>query len=226
MELALAIIGIGLIVIVTLLYMEARRDVKDYRDQVNSLRKNLDRLNSNKSDLETELSELRRGRSLSDPAATWALTPELVSDALKYNGYKVEDNSEDMCLFKANDLKYELIYNRIPFIQLKAMFSLEDDWNIEVLKKAIESVNPQVFMAKAFVDEKDRSVTNYIDIYEPAYGHFRDCLPDYLTALKAIRNASVSEYDKLIEESNKQQTDVEAYKHVLNDKSVKSTIPS
>ena len=56
MELALAIIGIGLIVIVTLLYMEARRDVKDYRDQVNSLRKNIDRLNSNKSDLETELS--------------------------------------------------------------------------------------------------------------------------------------------------------------------------
>jgi exonuclease VII small subunit len=230
MELAFAIIGIGFIVVMIILYMEARRDVKDYREQVNSLRKNIDRLNSNKSDLETELSELRRGRSLSDPATTWVLTQDLVGDALKYNGYQVEQKEKDFYTFIVNEERYIALLGRLPFVQLRITFSLGDEWDMEILKKAAAVSNPQTFMSKVSVDVEDRSFMAFIDLYEPAYGHFRDCLPAYLKALDAARISACETYDKLKEESKKEQEtepkENEIYSQVLNDKSLKSTMPS
>ena len=226
MELAIALIGIGLIILMTILYMDAHGEVKDYREEIRRQQKHIERLSSYREDLEVEISDLKKGDSLGDPAATWALTHDLIGDALKYNGYKIEHKGDDLYSFIVNDERYIILDGKLPFMQIRITFALNNEWNMELLNKAVAVSNPQTIMAKAFTDDEERSFTAFIDLYEPTYGHLRDCLPPYLKALEAARIHAVDVYNKIKEESEQHPADNDLYKHVLNDSTSKSTMPS
>lgn len=226
MELVIALIGIGLIILMTILYMDAHGEVKDYREEIRRQQKHIDRLDSFKEDLEIKLSDLKKGDSLTDPASTWALTHDLIGDALKYNGYKIEHKGDDLYSFTVNDVRYIILDGKLPFMQIRMTFDLNIELNMDLLNKAVAVSNPQTFMAKAFTDDEERSFTAFIDLYEPTYGHLRDCLPAYLKALEAARINAVDAYNKIKEETEHQPTDNDIYKQVLNDNPSKSTMPS
>ena len=103
---------------------------------------------------------------------------------------------------------------------------MDDEWNLELMRQAVALSNPNIFMAKASVDIEDRSFTAYIDIYEPAYGHLRDCLSSYLKAIEAARIDALDTYHKLLEESKQKQEDAALYRHALTEKAAKSNNPS
>lgn len=226
MELGLIITGIAFIIMMSILYMDAHGDVKDYREEVRKQQKLIGRLNSDNEDLRFELSELKKDNTLKDTAATWAITHELIGDALKFNGYVIEEKVESGYVFKVDGDRYIIFYRKIPFLQLRITFSLNDEWNLELMKQAVALSNPNIFMAKASVDIEDRSFTAYIDIYEPTYGHLRDCLPSYLKAIDAARIDALEAYHKLLDESKQRQEDAALYRHVLTEKAAKSNNPS
>ena len=227
MELGLIITGIALIILMSILYMDAHGEVKDYREEVHKQQKLIGRLNSDNEDLRFELSELKKDNTLKDTAATWALTYDLIGDALKYNGYSdIEKKVEGGYVFKVYDEIYFIYYRKIPFLRLEINFLMDDSWNLELLKQAVALSNPNIFMAKASVDIEDRSFTAYIDIYEPAYGHLRDCLSSYLKAIETARIDALDAYHKLLEESKQKQEDAALYRHVLTEKAAKSNNPS
>ena len=149
MELGLIITGISLIILMSILYMDAHGEVKDYREEVHKQQKLIGRLNADNEDLRFELSELKKNKTLNDTAATWAITYDLIGDALKYNGFVIEEKVEGGYVFKVDGDRYFIFYRKIPFLQLRITFSLDDEWNLELMKQAVALSNPNIFMAKA-----------------------------------------------------------------------------
>ena len=135
-----------------------------------------------------------------EPSYSAELTPELVCQAVKTNGY-VPVMYKDFIVFKVQGETYAIFTDRLPILTLHKGYNIDkSDYDIRLLKEACVRTTYDIIMAKASVEDDETGMFFRIDVSEHCYGNFCASLERYISVLDGAAKRSQLFYDELLNE--------------------------
>lgn len=189
------IITVTVAIIFIALFLDERGTVKEYRNEVKSQRVEINRL---RDSAQTKSGEALVSRPPVDNQDLWDLTPDLVADVVKFNGY-VPDKKEDAVFFMVQGERYYVPTDMLPCVAIMKRFSIsEGNYDIALMREAARKTTESKFMGKAGVSEDGKSLIFFTASIEPKYGHFRDVFNDSVSVVNDIENLFGETYNQML----------------------------
>ncbi len=194
MEIAL-IVSITVAIVFAALFFDERGTVKEYTDENKSQRAEISRL---KDTAQETPGEALMSMPPVDDQDLWDLTPDLVADVVRYNGY-VPDKKEDAVFFMVQGERYFVPTDMLPCVAIMKRFDIsEGDYDIALMQEAARKTTESRFMGKSCVSEDRKTLIFFTASLEPKYGHFRDVFNDMVSVVNDMENLLGETYNKLL----------------------------
>ena len=189
------ILSVSVAIIFAGLFFDEHGTVKEYRDENNSQRAEISRL---RDTAQVTPGETLVSRPPVDDQDLWNLTPDLVADVVKYNGY-VPDKKEDAVFFMVQGEHYCVTTDMLPCVAIMKRFDIsEGDYDIALMREAARKTTESRFMGKSCVSEDRKTLIFFTASLEPKYGHFRDVFNDMVSVVNDMENLFGETYNKLL----------------------------
>lgn len=114
------------------------------------------------------------------------LDKELIMEAIRYNGFVPEvDTDENWVFFKKLGLTYGIVTERLPMFIIMRHYDLDKkEWNMELLRQAAHKVSDEIIMAKVLLTGEDEDGISFqVTSFEDNYEHLKDFLCQYLSII-------------------------------------------
>ncbi len=121
-----------------------------------------------------------------DDQGSRRLDRELIMEAIRYNGFVPEvDTDENWIFFKKLGLTYGIVTERLPMFIIMRHYDLDkNEWNMELLHQAAHKVSDDVIMAKVLLTGEDEDGISFqLTSFEDDYDHLKDFLCQYLSII-------------------------------------------
>ena len=121
-----------------------------------------------------------------DDQGSRRLDRELIMEAIRYNGFVPEvDTDENWIFFKKLGLTYGIVTERLPMFIIMRHYDLDKKgWNMELLRQAAHKVSDEIIMAKVLLTGEDENGISFqITSFEDNYDHLKDFLCQYLSII-------------------------------------------
>ena len=192
------IITVTVAIIFIALFLDERGTVKEYRDENKSQRTEITRLSEVARKASSEHGETLVPRPPVDDQDNWALTPDLVADVVKYNGY-VPDKQEEAVFFMVQGDRYYVPTDMLPCVAIMKRYNIsEGNYDIALMREAARKTTESRFMGKAGVSEDGKTLIFFTASIEPKYGHFRDVFNDSVSVVNDIENLFGETYNQML----------------------------
>ena len=189
------ILSVSVAIIFAGLFFDEHGTVKEYRDENNSQRAEISRL---RDTAQVTPGETLVSRPPVDDQDLWNLTPDLVADVVKYNGY-VPDKKEDAVFFMVQGEHYCVTTDMLPCVAIMKRFDIsEGDYDIALMREAARKTTESRFMGKSCVSEDRKTLIFFTASLEPKYGHFRDVFNDMVSVVNDMENLFGETYNKML----------------------------
>lgn len=189
------ILSVSVAIIFAGLFFDERGTVKEYRDENNSQRAEISRL---RDTAQVTPGEALVSRPPVDDQDLWNLTPDLVADVVKFNGY-VPDKKEDAVFFMVQGEHYCVTTDMLPCVAIMKRFDIsEGDYDIALMREAARKTTESRFMGKSCVSEDRKTLIFFTASLEPKYGHFCDVFNDMVSIVNDIENLFGETYNQMV----------------------------
>lgn len=155
---------------------------------------------------EKQVTELKdkltdKSQSLNDgPSYSDVLTPELVCQAVRTNGY-VPELRDEAVFFMINGETYTIITGRLPIVTVYKGYALtESDYDIPLLREACHRLSDDMIMVKAFVSDEADGINFQLTASEHCYGNFCASLGRYINIIDEAVVRNRMKYDDVVKE--------------------------
>ena len=133
------------------------------------------------------------------------LTPELVSEAVRFNGY-IPSIGNDFVEFMVQGERYNISTDRIPYVVISKWYSInKEKYDIDLFRQAAAKVADQILMGKVFISEDGSDLGFHIESFENKYEHLKDALVSYIDVINELQRRFGRRYDELKAEQERQQ---------------------
>ncbi len=191
------IISVSVAIIFAGLFFDERGTVKEYSDENKSQRAEISRL---KDTAQAASREALVSRPPVDDQDLWDLTPDLIADVVKFNGY-VPDKKEDAVFFMVQGEHYCVTTDMLPCVAIMKRFDIsEGDYDIALMREAARKTTESRFMGKSCVSEDRKTLIFFTASLEPKYDHFRDVFNDMVSVVNDMENLFGETYNKLLDD--------------------------
>ena len=192
------IITVTVAIIFIALFLDERGTVKEYRDENKSQRTEITRLSEVARKASSEPGEALVSKPLVDDQDNWALTPDLVADVVKFNGY-VPDKKEDAVFFMVQGERYVVPTDRLPYLLVMKRFSIDKEkYDIVLLRQAAAKTTDARLIGKVSVSDDGGVLCFFVSAIEPKYGHFRDVLNEYVSIINDLETCLGETYNQML----------------------------
>lgn len=124
---------------------------------------------------ERKLKEMQEKQAAAIPDAesySAVLTPELISEAVRANGY-VPNTTEHSVDFKIQGETYVVLTGRLPVLTLYKGYALDKaDYDMDLLRQACHRLSDEMIMVKAFVSDDEDGINFQVTTLEHCFGNF------------------------------------------------------
>lgn len=141
------------------------------------------------------------------------LTPELISDVVRNNGFFPFKNEADWVGFKWQGEQYFISCDTLPGVQFYKGFSYGDDSSLDLLKQAATMAMEETWYGHIAFSEEEKTISFRVFAIEKSVEHFTDSFMDYMNMLNHLIECHRYFYQKLEEEKktvNLSQSPLEA----------------
>ena len=120
-----------------------------------------------------------------DDVDSHQLNKETAMEAIRYNGY-VPDADVHWITFMAQGEHYAIDAERFPVLVMMKHYNLDHkEYDMDLMHKAAHQVSDELIMGKVlFTGEEEDGIAFQITAIENKYGHFKDCLPRYISIIE------------------------------------------
>lgn len=192
------IITVTVAIIFIALFLDERGTVKEYRDENKSQRTEITRLSEVARKASSEHGEALVSRPPVDDQDNWALTPDLVADVVRYNGY-VPDRKDGAVFFMIQGEHYCVTTDMLPCVAIMKRFGIhEGEYNIPLMREAAGKATLKRFMGKVGVSEDGKTLTFLTTSLETKYGNFRDVFNDMVSVVNDMENLFGETYNQML----------------------------
>ena len=184
------------------LFLDERSTLSDRNREIKDLEKTISNLSARPA--ETHPARVEQ-RGLVDDQNNWDMTPQLVGDVVRYNGY-IPETLERGVIFRIQGETYLIRTDRLPYIWLEKSYSIDPgDYDMPLLKEAAREITEGIFIGKTLITDDNTSLRFQADAFEPKYGHFRDALGCYLDVIHNMQNRLREVYEEKRKQKENQQ---------------------
>ena len=192
------IITLTVAIIFIALYLDERGTVKEYRDENKSHRAEITRLSEVARKASSEPGEALVSRPPVDDQDNWALTPDLVADVVKFNGY-VPDKKEDAVFFMVQGERYVVPTDRLPYLLVMKRFNIDKEkYDIGLLRQATATVTDAKLIGKVSLSDDGWILCFFVSAIETKYGHFRDVFNEYVSIINDLETCLGETYNQML----------------------------
>lgn len=112
------------------------------------------------------------------------LDKETAMEAIRYNGYVPEADGH-WITFMAQGEHYAIDADRFPVMVMMKHYNLDrKEYDMDLMHKAAHQVSDDIIMGKVlFTGEEEDGIAFQITAIENKYGHFKDCLTQYISII-------------------------------------------
>lgn len=150
--------------------------------------------------LRNRIDELENDPSLAVSAKQTPLTPELLDDVVRNNGFSPNKIDADWVGFKWEGEKCCISRNNLPVIQFYKGFSYGDDASLDFLKRAAVMAMEETRYGHIAFSEDDKIISFRVFAVEKSIEHFTDSFMDYMNMLGHLVECHRYFYQKLEED--------------------------
>ena len=178
------IITVTVAIIFIALFIDERGTVKEYRDSSQAT--------------PAEPGQAVVSRPQVDDQDLWDLTPDLVVDVVKYNGY-VPDRGEDGVLFMIQGERYFVPTDMLPCVAIMKRFNIsEGNYDIALMREAARKATESRWMGKCGLSDDGKLLTFFMASIEHKYGHFRDEFNDFVSIVDQLERDFGETYNQMV----------------------------
>ena len=167
----------------------------------------------NIAQLKNKIEELANDPSRAVYGRQTKLTPELIGDVVRNNGFFPIKKEADWVGFKLQGEQYFISNDTLPGVQFYKGFLYEDDSSLDLLKEAAAMAMEEIRYGHIALSEEDKTISFRVFAVEKSVEHFTDSFMDYMNMLNHLIECHRYFYQKLEEEKktvNLSQTQIEA----------------
>ena len=128
------------------------------------------------------------------------LTRELVSEAIRRNGFFPLKDDGEWIQFKSQGEIYFISTAALPGVQFYRGFAYSNE-DLPLLKKAAEQAMEEDWVGRITFNEDDNTISFRVFGFEHSIEHFTDSFMDYMKMLNNLVDCHRYFYQKLIEEN-------------------------
>lgn len=163
--------------------------------------------------LRNRIDELENDPSLAVSAKQTPLTPELLDDVVRNNGFSPNEIDAYWVGFKWQGEQYFISTDTLPGVQFYKGYSYGDDSSLDLLKEAAIRAMEETWYGHIAFSEEEKTISFRVFAIEKSVEHFTDSFMDYMNMLNHLIKCHRYFYQKLEEEKktvNFSQTQIEA----------------
>lgn len=176
-------------------------------------REKLIKADGNIAQLKNKIEELANDPSRAVYGRQTKLTPELIGDVVRNNGFFPIKNEADWVGFKCQGEQYFISTDTLPGVQFYKGYSYGDDSSLDLLKEAATRAMEETWYGHIAFSEEEKTISFRVFAIEKSVEHFTDSFMDYMNMLNHLIEYHRYFYQKLEEEKktvNLSQTQIEA----------------
>ena len=176
-------------------------------------REKLIKADGNIAQLKNKIEELANDPSRAVYGRQTKLTPELIGDVVRNNGFFPIKNEADWVGFKFQGEQYFISTDTLPGVQFYKGYSYGDDSSLDLLKEAATRAMEETWYGHIAFSEEEKTISFRVFAIEKSVEHFTDSFMDYMNMLNHLIEYHRYFYQKLEEEKktvNLSQTQIEA----------------
>ena len=176
-------------------------------------REKLIEADGNIAQLKNKIEELANDPSRAVYGRQTKLTPELIGDVVRNNGFFPIKNEADWVGFKWQGEQYFISTDTLPGVQFYKGFSYGDDSSLDLLKQAATMAMEETWYGHIAFSEEEKTISFRVFAIEKSVEHFTDSFMDYMNMLNHLIECHRYFYQKLEEEKktvNLSQTQIDA----------------
>ena len=176
-------------------------------------REKLIEADGNIAQLKNKIEELANDPSRSVYGKQTKLTPELIGDVVRNNGFFPTKNEADWVGFKWQGEQYFISTDPLPGVQFYKGYSYGDDSSLDLLKEAATRAMEETWYGHIAFSEEEKTISFRVFAIEKSVEHFTDSFMDYMNMLNHLIECHRYFYQKLEEEKktvNLSQTLIDA----------------
>lgn len=175
------------------------------RQEYNVLDQENNRLKNKINDITGQLERMQEPEAV-DVEDLHQLDIESAMEAIRQNGYEPELH-DSIISFDVQDGTFILDVSHFPYVILARHYDFDPKlWNMDLLHAAADKVMNELFMAKIILyteDDEDNAICFQVQAVENKYGHFKDCLPHYITIIAEAEVGLLRIHKKMENNKNK-----------------------
>ena len=176
-------------------------------------REKLIEADGNIAQLKNKIEELANDPSRAVYGRQTKLTPELIGDVVRNNGFFPIKKEADWVGFKWQGEQYFISTDTLPGVQFYKGYSYGDDSSLDLLKEAATMAMEETWYGHIAFSEEEKTISFRVFAIEKSVEHFTDSFMDYMNLLNHLIECHRYFYQKLEEEKktvNLSQTQIDA----------------
>jgi hypothetical protein len=164
-------------------------------------REKLIEADGNIAQLKNKIEELANDPSRAVYGRQTKLTPELIDDVVRNNGFFPIKSEADWVGFKWQGEQFFISCDTLPGVQFYKGFSYGDDSNLTLLKEAAVKAMEETWYGHIAFSEGEKTISFRVFAIEKSVEHFTDSFMDYMNMLNHLIECHRYFYQKLEEEN-------------------------
>ena len=164
-------------------------------------REKLIEADGNIAQLKNKIEELANDPSRAVYGRQTKLTPELIGDIVRNNGFFPIKSEADWDGFKWQGEQFFISCDTLPGVQFYKGFSYGDDSNLTLLKEAAVKAMEETWYGHIAFSEGEKTISFRVFAIEKSVEHFTDSFMDYMNMLNHLIECHRYFYQKLEEEN-------------------------
>ena len=164
-------------------------------------REKLIEADGNIAQLKNKIEELANDPSRAVYGRQTKLTPELIGDVVRNNGFFPIKSEADWVGFKWQGEQFFISCDTLPGVQFYKGFSYGDDSNLTLLKEAAVKAMEETWYGHIAFSEGEKTISFRVFAIEKSVEHFTDSFMDYMNMLNHLIECHRYFYQKLDEEN-------------------------
>lgn len=145
-------------------------------------------------------------------------------DAIRYNGF-VPESVEHWITFMNQGERYYINAESFPVLVMVKQYGIDSkEFDIPLMHKAAQQVVDELIMVKIHfaAEDEDEGVVFRITSIENKYGHFKDCLPRYISIIEDSRERMGQIYNDMVAKQKEMSMPAQLGIGASNDKKLMS----
>lgn len=155
------------------------------------------------SQLKNRIEELANDPARAMYGRQTPLTPELLHDVVRNNGFFPFQKEKEWISFKWQGEQYFISADSLPGIQFYKGFSYGSDTDLDLLKKSADEAMEETWFGRITFSEEDNTIAFRVLAVEKSVEHFTDSFVDYMKMLDHLIECHRYFYQKNVEEKKK-----------------------